>query len=96
MRENRSCMKYFKKFLVIVLLSSAFLFFTGGVSAQTTTLTPTTSVTTTLTPTSVATTTATVTATPTKVTSLPKTGVVQYGLAFAVVSIGIILFAFVL
>ncbi len=86
-------MKCLKKILVIVLLSSALLLFNAGVSAQTTTLTPTSSVTTTLTPTTVASATATVT--PTKVTSLPKTGIVQYGMVFAVVSIGVIIFALI-
>lgn len=92
MRENAS-MKRLKKFFVIILLLFALLLFNTGVSAQTTTLTPTSTVTTTLTPTTTASVTATVA--PTKVTSLPKTGIMQYGIVFAVVSIGAILIALV-
>lgn len=76
-------MKLLKKSLLILILVLALFVFKGNVAAQTTTLTPT----------SVATGSATVT--PTKITSLPKTGIVQYSQVFFVVSVGIILFALV-
>jgi len=93
-RENNS-MKYFKTIVLVFVLAFSLVAFKGKVVAQTTTLTPTTSLTTTLTPTTTATVTASLTVTPTKVTSLPKTGIAQFTGVFFAVSVGIILVALV-
>lgn len=86
-----------KKFILGMLLMLLLSFSTAsGVNAQTVTPTPTqiilvTTPSVTISPTLV----ASGSATPTKITSLPKTGMIQYSAAFFVISIGVILFAFV-
>lgn len=85
--------KFIFGFLLVLLLSFSTV---AGVNAQTMTPTPTeTTLLTTPSITVLPTLVASGSATPTKITSLPKTGMIQYSAAFFVISIGVILFAFV-
>ncbi len=84
-----------KKIILGVLIMVVVLYSTGllWVNAQVVTATPTpteASLVTSPTITPTTSPTATASATPTKVTSLPKTGTVQFGAIFAFVSLGVI------
>lgn len=87
-----------RKLLLGVFLILSVVVFSFEVQAQTATLTPTpteSSLVTTPVVTNTPIQVASGSATPTKITSLPKTGFIQYSAVFFVISAGIILIAFV-
>ena len=90
-------MKRIRNLLIIGMLVLSLFLSKGVVMAQvTSTPTPTETVlVTTPSVTVFPTVIASGSATPTKVTSLPKTGIMQYTMAFLMIGVGVILFAFV-